>query len=187
MPLLLFVLADAVLVSMLKSSEVLDKRNLRIHRPVIVVAQILAVKVVKILRHIHIAVQVDIAVARMIIAAVETKKLLIGKLRNVLRTAARTVPIGVPRVKCRRQFLIKLVLGIREAALHLAVHDAVDCNRVVLLLEMITPAFLTEYQFIAINVRVEYRVNVNVHQVPKVLIVAARNRIDGLVGIGDRI
>ena len=56
---------------------------------------------------------------------------------------------------------------------------------------MIAPSLLTEDLFFMINVRIKDRVQVDMHQILKILIVAARHRITGLVrichGVQERI
>ena len=49
------------------------------------------------------------------------------------------------------------------------------------------PSFLPEDLLIVIDRRVEDRVHINAHQVLKVLIIAGRDRVDGLIRVGERI
>ena len=50
--------------------------------------QILFVNKRKLFRHIHIAIEINIAVCRMVIGPVKIQELLIGQIRNKLRVAA---------------------------------------------------------------------------------------------------
>ncbi len=49
------------------------------------------------------------------------------------------------------------------------------------------PAFLAENALIGVNVRVENRIQIHVHQVGKVLLVGGGHRVDGLIRIGHSI
>ena len=49
------------------------------------------------------------------------------------------------------------------------------------------PAFLFEYLFSFVDVRMKYGIKINIAQILKILIIAARNGIYGLVGISHRI
>ena len=79
------------------------------------------------------------------------------------------------------------VIRIRKGTLHLTVHNAVQRDRIVLFLKMVTPAFLPERQLILINIRVKHRIHVNIHKVAKILIVTARYRINRLIGERQRV
>ena len=58
--------------------------DLRVHFDPVKIRKIFFIQPLKLLFHIHIAVQIDITVGRMIIFPVEIKELFIGKLRNHL-------------------------------------------------------------------------------------------------------
>ncbi len=72
--------------------------NGRIHRPFLKPAKILLIQPFQLLHNIHISVEIDKAVAGMIIALVETYKVLIGQVGNLCGISAG----------------LKAVAGIRE-------------------------------------------------------------------------
>ena len=52
---------------------------------------------------------------------------------------------------------------------------------------MIVPAFLTENLFFFINIGMKNGIHIDIHQVCKIFVIAACNRIHGLIRIGHRI
>ena len=52
---------------------------------------------------------------------------------------------------------------------------------------MIVPAFLTENLFSFIDIRIKYRIQINMHQILKILIIAAGYRIAGFIRISHSI
>ena len=73
--------------------------DLRVHFDPVKIREIFLIQPLKLLFHIHIAVQVNIAVGRMIIFPVEIKELLIGQLRDHIRIAAGLIGVGRIREK----------------------------------------------------------------------------------------
>ena len=51
------------------------------------------------LRHIHVSIEIDIAVGRMIIAAVEIQVIVISEVGNVDRVAAGLMPVRRVRIQ----------------------------------------------------------------------------------------
>ena len=73
-----------------------------------------------------------------------------------------------------------------QRALHLIVNNAV-VNKLSLVVKLIMPALLTENLLPAVNVGIEHRIQVHMHQVLKILVIAACHRIKSLVGVSHGI
>ena len=80
---------------------------------------------VETLDHIHVAIQIDIAVGRMIIFTMEIQELFIGQVRNHIRVAAGFVRINRIREQIPHDLPIQNVVRRRERTLHLIIYDAV--------------------------------------------------------------
>ena len=79
----------------------------------------------KLFRHIHVAIQVNIAVGGMIIGSVEIQELLIGQLRNHIRIPAGLHAVGGVRVQRITDLPHQHIVGGGKSSLHLIVHDPV--------------------------------------------------------------
>ena len=112
---------------------------------------------------------------------------LVGQIRNEIGVAAGFLGIGVSReqrfIDCARHHLIR----VRIHAFHLIVDDAVPAEFSVLALQFVSPALLPENLLLFVKERVEDRVEIDIHEVLKVLRVAARDRVDCPIRIGHRI
>ena len=135
-------------------------------------AQIFLVQPGKLLFHVHIPVQINVTVGRMVVSPVKIKELLIGQICNEQRVQNHPVQYTLRGGKC---------------SFHLVVYDAVVFQLVFRGVKLITPAFLPEDFLMLIDVRVEHGIHVDVHQILKILVVAACHRINGLVRIGHGI
>ena len=87
--------------------------------------QILPVDEGECLRHVHIAIEIDVAVRRMIVGPVEIKVLLVGEVRDVLRLAAGLDAIGCMRIEGAHRLALKDRLCRGVGALHFIVDDAI--------------------------------------------------------------
>ena len=161
--------------------------NFRRHRDLIEILQIMVIDPHKCLIHIHITVQINIAVGRMIIFRVKIQILLVGEVRYVPRVTPRLDTVLGIREKGIESHALKVIIRRAEHALHFVVNDTVIEERLILSLKLIVPAFLTENLLLPVNVRIEYRVQINVHEVPEIRVVRARYRIHCLVRIGHRV
>ena len=112
---------------------------------------------------------------------------LVSQIRNEIGIAAGLLRIGVPRkerlIDCALQHLVR----IRIRPLHLVVDDTVSDELRILALQLVSPAFLAENLLLLVEKGVKDRIQIDIHQVLKVLRVAARNRIDRAVRVGHRI
>ncbi len=117
----------------------------------------------------------------------EIQKLFIGKLRNILRIAAGFHAVGIVREKMVHNFSFQHLVRGRKCALHLIVYNTIVCERAFLLLQMVIPSFLAENLLFLINIRVKNSVQIHMHQVLEILVIAACHRITGLVRVGHGI
>ena len=161
--------------------------NFRVHFLFIVMGQIFPVQIIQSLRHIHIAVQINIAVGGMIVFLMECQKILIGKIRNILRVTAGLHAIGGIRVQGIHHYSLQHFIRGGKCSLHFVVNHAVYGKRRIFVLHFVVPAFLTENLFFLINIGMEYRIQIDIHQIFEIRIVAACQRIYGLVRIGHGI
>ena len=141
--------------------------------------------------HIHISIQINIAVGWMVISSVEIQEILIGKIRNIFRITAWFTSISGIREKVIHNLPFQNFIRWGESTFHLIIYNTVIFQRSFLLFQMIVPAFLTENLFSFIDIRIKYRIQINMHQILKILIIAAGYRIAGFIrishGIQERI
>ena len=78
---------------------------------------------------------------------------------------------------------VQNLLRRREGALHFVVNHAVIGQRVGLLLHLVMPALLPEDFFVSVDVRIENRIQIDIHQILKIRVIAAGNRVNRLVRI----
>ena len=157
--------------------------NLRIHGDSVKGAQIGLIQPAQLLLHIQVSVETDIAVRGMIIFSVKIQKLFIGQLRNFLRVTAGFHSIGSVRKQMIENRAVQNLLRRREGALHFVVNHAVIGQRVGLLLHLVMPALLPEDFFVSVDVRIENRIQIDIHQILKIRVIAAGNRVNRLVRI----
>ena len=150
-------------------------------------AQVFTVEVFQSLFKVHLTVQIDVGIGRVVISSVKIQELLIGQIRNALGISARIHAVGGIRKQGIHDLSLQHIIRRGIGPLHLIVDDAVDHDRIIRVLDLITPAFLAEDHLISVDVRVEHRIQIDVHQIPEVLVVAACHREHGLVRIGHGI
>ena len=134
---------------------------------------------------IDAAVEQQIRIGRMIKPLVRGGKGFVGEGRDGLRVAAGDEAVRRIREQRARQRVGKQCVGVGERALHLVQHHAGARQDAVL--QLIVPALLLEYLRLFVDAGEEDRVEVDVHEVEEVLIVAARDRVAGLVRVGQRV
>ena len=171
----------------------LFKRLLRanggINRQHLIVRKVLLIQKPQPLCDIQIPVKKDVGVGRMIVLPVKVQILLIGKLRNHLRIAARDNRIRGIRIQGSQNLIIQHIIRGRHHALHLIVNNTVDQNLRCLptiggiLLHLVMPALLPENILIGIDVRMEYSIQIHVHQIGKILLIGGGHRIHRLVRV----
>ena len=135
------------------------------------------------LSHVHIAVEINVAVGRVIIAAVKIQIILIGEIRNIDRIAAGLMLIRRVGIEDRVDLPPQDIIRLREGTLHLVVDNAVDRDLTVGTVRLVMPALLAENILLFINIGIKNRIQVDMHEVFKILLVAAGHRIDRLIRI----
>ena len=123
----------------------------------------------------------------MVVLRMEGDERLLREIRDGLGVAARLMAVRRRRVECVHDAALEQVVRRGERALHLVVDDAAVRERILRLLDLIVPALLHEDLRVLAHVRVEDGVEVDVHEVLEVLVVAAGHRVHRLVRIRHRI
>ena len=161
--------------------------DVRGHGDAVEVREIRLVEIAQLLIDIHIAIEVDIAVRRVIIPRVEVREHLLRELRNRRRIAAGLIVVRRIGIECGHNLAFEQVIRRRERALHLIVDNAAIGERCLRAFDFIVPALLHEHLRILAHRGIEYRVEVDIHEILEILVVAARDRIHRLVRIRHRI
>ena len=156
--------------------------KIEVRRAVVVLGQIFLIYVPQNFIDLHMAVEEDSRVGRMVEAAMRSDELLPAQLGNVLGVAAADKAVGGVRVQKPRKLALHQGVHVGKRTLHLAVNDAVVARRFARL-EM--PALLQENLRLLVDQRVKHRVEVDRHQVEQILFVAAGDGIDRLVPEGQ--
>ena len=149
--------------------------------------QIFAVNEIEGVRHVHVTVQINVTVGRVVIPPVEIQELLIGQGRDHGRIAAGLKAVSGIREKRIHGFALEHVLIRRKGAFHFTVHHTVQRDGLVRAFQLIVPPLLPENVLLMVNVRIEHGVQVDMHEVPEVGVIGTRNGVHRLVRIGDRI
>ena len=156
----------------------LDARG---HGNPIEMREILPVEIRKFLLNVHIAIEIDIAVRRMVIARVEVEEHLARERGNCVRIAARLASVRRIRVERRHDAAAEQIIRRRERALHLVVDNAAVTERRTRIVQFVMPALLHEHLRILTHRGVKYRVEIDVHQILEIARIAARHRVHRLV------
>ena len=119
----------------------------------------------------------------MIIFMIEREVILVVQLYNVFRISAGLHAVAGIREHCRMDIAVQDTLRGGEHALHLVVYNAVVGELAFRLFQLVVPAFLHEDFLLFSDIRVEDRVHVNVHEVLEISVVAACDRINGLIRV----
>ena len=117
----------------------------------------------------------------------EIQKLLISKFRNYLRVSTGFYGIRIIREQRVQNHAVKYAFRRRECSFHLVVYNTADCQLSIWIIQLITPTFLAECFVILINIWIKYCIHINMHQILKILVIAACHRIYCLVRISHRI
>ncbi len=158
--------------------------NFGMHLPCLRELFQIAVQMFQRLFNIHIPIQVDEGILRTVIGFMEIDKVFLGQLRNGSGQTARFKPVSGIREENFLPIVFQIGIRGRIYAFHLIVDNAIVLQKVIGILQFVMPAFLLQGKFIFIDKRIKYRVQIHVHQVVKIFIVAAGHRVDRLVRIG---
>ena len=123
----------------------------------------------------------------MIVFPVKIKELFVGKIRNRFRVASGLIGIRGIREQRIQDHPIQHPFRRGESTLHLIVNHAVVCKPVIRRIQLIAPSFLAEYLFVLVDIRIENGVHIYVHQVLKILIIAARHRVHRLIRVSHSV
>ena len=91
--------------------------------------QIFLVDKIQLLIHVHISVQIDEAVCRMVVCPVKVEELLVCKLRNMIGIAAALHAVGIIREQRIHDLTLKHIVRRGEGSLHLIVNNTVYSER----------------------------------------------------------
>jgi len=123
----------------------------------------------------------------MIELPVKIQKLFVRQLRDHLRIASGLTAIGGMRIQRVHDFPLQHIIRRRKCSLHLIVDHTVDLQLFLVTFQLIMPAFLPENGFVFINIRVKYGIQIDMHQVLEIFVVAACNRVYRLIRVGHRV
>ena len=119
----------------------------------------------------------------MVVAEIEVLVLLECEVGDARGITARDEAVGVVGEEHPAQLVVEEALGVRERALHLAVHHAV-AGEIPFIVHLVVPALLTEREGRFHAEGMEHGVHVDVDQVEEVLAVARADRVRRVVGGG---
>ena len=137
--------------------------------------------------NIHIAIQINKRIFRAVISLMEIFKLLLRQLRDSVRIAAGLKAVASVGEQRLHRLVFQKSVGRRINALHLVINNAVIAQLALRAFQIIMPALLAQRIFIFVKQRIKHRVQINVHQIMKILGVAAGNGINRFIGIGHGI
>ena len=159
-------------------------RNRRVEVDFFILRQVLAVQIFQPLRHVAVPVEVDIGIARMIVMSVEIQELLVCKCRDYIRIAAGIVVVGCVRIERPHDGVFQHVVRRGIGPFHFIIDDTVDSKAVGSVLHLIVPALLAEELLMVIDIGMQYRIHIDVHEVFEILLIRGRHGKDRLVEIG---
>ena len=159
-------------------------REVKIRGAVCVLRQVLRVDIGKHALGVHVAVEEDARVRRVVKALVRGDELRIAQLGDVLRLAAARKPVAGVGIQQPVRPLADDALDIGIGALHLAEDDTVVVRLRLLVVKLVVPALLHEDLGLFVDVRAEHAVEIHAHEVEQILLAAAGDREDGLVAVG---
>ena len=113
--------------------------------------------------------------------------ILIRQIWDRCRIPARFMDIGRIRKKGLLDLALQQLFGRRKNPFHLIKYNAVIRERPVHIRQFIVPALLLENLLLLIDIRIKYGVEIHIHQIAEIFIVAARNRVHRLIRIRHRV
>ena len=117
----------------------------------------------------------------------EVQEGLLRELRNSIRIAAGLKAVAGIREQSLQRFVFQISVRRGINALHLVIDNAVIAQLAIKAVNIIMPALLTQSIFVFINQRIKNSVQINIHQVMEVLIVATGNRINRFIRISHSV
>ena len=123
----------------------------------------------------------------MIVAAMEVQEIFIGKLRDHLGISPGFHTISCIRKQRVHDLSLQNVIGRGKSSLHLVIYHTVIDQVVLRLFQNVAPALLTEDLFFVVDIWKKHCVHIHLHQVAKILEIAAGHGIHGLIRISHSI
>ena len=133
---------------------------------------------------IHVAVQEDIAVRRMVIFGMEGCEGFLRQVGNIVGVAARFDAVRRVREQVLHDPPFELRVGRREHAFHFIIYDAAVRQRRIGRFQLVMPAFLHENLFVRQHIREKDGVQIHIHQIFEIDGIPAGYGIHRLVGKG---
>ena len=133
--------------------------------------------------NVHIPIQVDIRIFRTVIGLMEADKIFLGQFWNRRRKSARFKPVGGVRKQNFLSVIFQIGIRRRIHAFHLIVDNTVVLQRIIGIFQFVMPSFLLQGKFVFINQRIKHRIQIHIHQIVKIFVVAAGHRVHGLIRI----
>ena len=113
--------------------------------------------------------------------------MLISKFWNHLRVSTGFYRIRVIREQRIQNHTVKHAFRRRKCSFHLVVYNTANCQLSIWIIQLVAPSFLAECLVMLINIRIKYRIHIDMHQILKILVIAACHRIYCLIRISHRI
>ncbi len=123
----------------------------------------------------------------MVVFAVEVKVILIGQIRNIDRISAGFKSITGIRIQRLLDLSLDQLLRRRKDSLHLIKYNTVIGQRSIDGIQMVVPALLLKDLLFIVNIWIKYGIHIYMHQILKILIIAACYRINGLIRVSHGI
>ena len=117
----------------------------------------------------------------------EGKKFFIGKIRDILRISTGFQSVSDVRIQGIHDLSLCHIIRGRKGTLHFIINNTVDLQVIFLIFQLIVPAFLTEDLLFLVDIRIKYGIEIDMNQILKICIIAARYRINCLIRIGHGI
>ena len=118
---------------------------------------------------------------------IERKVILVSQLNDVLRVSAGLHSVAGIREHCCVDEAVQNALRGGKYPFHLVVYNAVVGDFIFRAFELIVPTFLHEDLLLFSDIRMEDGVHIYVHKVLEIRLIAARDRVHGLVRVGHRV
>ena len=161
------------------------------HGDAVEVRKVFAIEIGKLLVDVHVAIEEDIAVRRMVVFCMEARKHLLRELRDGRRVAAGFMMIRRVGVQRLQDAALQEIVRRRERALHLIVDDAAVAQRLLLVRDLVVPALLHQDLRVLAHRGIEHCIEVDVHEVLEIFVIPACDGVHRLVrvrhGIEERV
>ena len=161
--------------------------NARRHGNAVKMREVGTVEIRQLLLNVEIAIEIDIAVGRMIVARMKREELLLRQRGNRLGIAARLIAVCRIGIECRHDAAAEEIIRRGERALHLIVDHSAVRQRRICIFKLVVPPLLHEHLRILTHCRVKHCIQIDIHQILEIAVVAACHRVHRLIGERHRI